>query len=76
MTMFTRNENGKLRFERLDFEIMVADMLEQTPPKDMRDLRWMVKVLVESTQLVAWEYANDNLDDEEWEDVFYPADAF
>ena len=74
--MFSRNENGRLRFERLDFEIMIADMLEQTLPKDMKDLRWMVKVLIESTQLVAWEYANDNFDDEEWEDVFYPADAF
>lgn len=74
--MFSRNENGRLRFERLDFEIMIADMLEQTPPKDTKDLRWMVKVLIESTQLVAWEYANDAFDDEEWEDVFYPADAF
>ena len=37
--MFSRNEKGRLRFERLDYEIMVADMLEQTPPKDMKDLR-------------------------------------
>jgi hypothetical protein len=74
--MFTRNEKGRLRFERLDFELMLHDMLDQTPPKDMKDLQWMVKVLIESTQLVAWEYTNDNFDNEEWEDVFYPADAF
>ena len=72
--MFSRNENGRLRFERLEFERMVADMLEQTPPKDTQDLRWMVKCMVESIQLVAWEYTNDEFEDEEWEDAFYPAD--
>ena len=72
--MFKRNENGKLRFERLDFEVMVADMLEETPPKDIKDLRWMVKCMIESVQLVAWEYTQDEFADEEWEDVFYPAD--
>lgn len=72
--MFKRNENDKLRFERLDFELMIADVLEETPPKDMKDLRWMVKCMIESVQLVAWEYTQDELGDEEWEDVFCPAD--
>jgi hypothetical protein len=76
MTVFKRNETGRLQFDRLEFECMIADLLDQTPPKDMKDLRWMVKVMCDSLQLVAWEYSNDEFDGEEWEDVFYPADAF
>ena len=74
--MFKRTENGRLRFERLEFECIIADMLEQTPPKDMDELRWMIKCIIESTQLVAWEYTGDVFDGEEWEDIFYPADGF
>lgn len=69
--MFKRNENGKLQFERLDFEILIRDMLEQTPPKDTKDLKWMIKCMISSVQLVAWEYANEEFEDEEWEDIAY-----
>lgn len=73
--MFERNENGKLRFNRLDFEIMISDAFENTPPKDINDLKWMVKCMIESIQLCAWEYVqeNDSIEDE-WEDVFAPND--
>ena len=72
--MFKRNENGGLSFMRLDFELMIADILENTPPKNRKDLDWMVKMMVDSVQLVAWEHWNDEFPDEdEWEDVYYPA---
>ena len=73
--MFSRRENGKLRFERLDFEVMIADLIEQCPPKGMGDLRWMIKCMVDAVQIVGWEFANEELE-EEWEDVFFPADGF
>lgn len=69
--MFSRNEKGNLRFERLDFECLIADLLEGEPPKSKKDLEWMTKCLVESVMLVAWEYADDN-GIEDWEDLFCP----
>lgn len=70
--MFERNEKGRLTFNRLDFEIMIGDIFENTPPKDIGDLKWMVEKMVDSIQLCAWEYANENeAIEEEWEDVFY-----
>jgi len=72
--MFERNEKGRLTFNRLDFEIMIGDIFENTPPKDIDDLKWMVEKMIDSIQLCAWEYANENETiEEEWEDVFYPA---
>lgn len=71
--MFYRDEKDKLVFKRLDFELMIADMLENTPPKNRSDLDWMVKKMVDGIQLVAWEYWQDEFpDEEEWEDVYYP----
>ena len=71
--MFYRDEKDKLVFKRLDFELMIADMLENTPPKNRSDLGWMVKKMVDGIQLVAWEYWKDEFhDEEEWEDVYYP----
>lgn len=73
--MFYRNEKGNLGFNRLDFEIFIADVIESIEPNSMKDLEWMVKKMIESTQLVAWEYVNDSDDiEEEWEDVYYPND--
>ena len=73
--MFYRNDKGNLGFNRLDFEIFIADIIESIEPKNMKDLEWMVKQMIESTQLVAWEYVNDSDDiEEEWEDVYYPND--
>lgn len=71
--MFNRNEKGQLVFQTLDFELMIADILENTPPKNRKDLDWMVKKMVDSVQLVAWEYWKDEFPEEdEWEDVYYP----
>ena len=71
--MFYRDKKDKLVFKQLDFELMIADMLENTPPKNRSDLDWMVKQMVDGIQLVAWEYWEDEFpDEEEWEDVYYP----
>lgn len=70
--MFYRNENGNLCFKKLNFEIMIGDIIYDIEPKNMKDLEWMVKKMVESIQLCAWEYVNDSDDiGEEWEDIFY-----
>ena len=72
--MFNRNEKGQLVFQTLDFELMITDILENTPPKNRKDLDWIVKRMVDSVQLVAWEYWKDEFPEEdEWEDVYYPA---
>jgi len=71
--MFYRDEKDKLGFKRLDFEVMIADILENTPPKNRSDLDWMVQKMVDGIQLAAWEYWQDEFpDEEEWEDVYYP----
>lgn len=70
--MFYRNDDGNITFKSLDFEIMVADMLENTPPSGRKDLDWMVKQMIDSIQLVAWEYWRDEFPEEdEWEDLYY-----
>jgi hypothetical protein len=72
--MFNRNEEGRLVFQVLDFELMIADILENTPPKNRKDLDWMVKQMIDSIQLTAGEYWEDEFpDEEEWEDVYYLA---
>ena len=72
--MFTRNEKGNLVFSRLEFEIMIDDIYENTKPKNISDLRWMVESMVDAIQLCAQQYAeNSDSFDDEWEDVFYPA---
>ena len=70
--MFYRDENGGLTFKTLDFEIMIADIIDAIEPKNMKDLEWMVKRMVDSIQLCAWEYTNDSEDiEDEWEDIYY-----
>lgn len=70
--MFSRNENGRLKFNRLDFEIMIGDIIDDIEPKNIDDLNWMVECMVESIQLCAWEYAEESNDiEDEWEDIFY-----
>lgn len=70
--MFYKDEKGSLVFKRLDFEIMIADIIDSIEPKNIKDLEWMIKEMISSTQLCAWEYVNDCDDiEEEWEDVFY-----
>ncbi len=70
--MFYRNEDGRLTFQRLDFEIMIADIIDAVEPKNIKELEWMIKEMIGSTQLCAWEYVNECDDiEEEWEDVFY-----
>lgn len=72
MNIFYRNEKGNLVFNRLDFEVSIADVIDEVEPKNMKDLKWMVKKMIESIQLCAWEYVNDSDDiREEWEDIFY-----
>ena len=68
--MFKINENGRLQFERLDFESYIAELLETAKNKD--DLEWMTKCLVDSVQLVAWEIANHDMELEEWDDLYCP----
>ena len=70
--IFYRNEKNNLIFNRLDFEISIADVIDEVEPKNIKDLEWMVKKMIESIQLCAWEYVNDSDDiKEEWEDIFY-----
>lgn len=70
--MFYRNDDGNITFENLKFEIMVADLLEKTPPSGRKDLDWMVKQMIDSIQLVAGEYWKDEFPEEdEWEDLYY-----
>lgn len=75
--MFYRNENGNLGFNKLDFKIMIADIIDSIEPKNMDDLEWMVRKMVDSVQLCAWEYVNygEEIEDE-WEDVYYSVDMF
>lgn len=71
--MFERKETGKLLFKRLDFEIMIGDIIDDIKPTTKEDLEWMIAKMIDSIQLCAFEYVNDSGDiDEEWEDVFYP----
>ena len=70
--MFYRNEKGNLGFNRLDFEIMIGDIINEVEPKNIDDLIWMVQNMVGAVLLFAWEYVNDSDDiEEEWEDIFY-----
>lgn len=72
--MFKRNEKGRLQFERLDFEVLIADILCEVEDKNEKDLKWMVRCLVDSLQLAAWEHATEDMQLDEWEDLFYPVD--
>lgn len=73
MAFFERNEKGKLRFNRLDFEIMIGDEIEAIQPKTKEDLEWIVSRMIDSIQLCAYEYVEDcDAIDEEWEDVYMP----
>lgn len=75
--MFKRNEKGNLVFDKLEFEILIADIIENAEPKNMDDLKWMVAKMIDATQLVAWEYTQDSEHiEEEWEDIYYSADMF
>lgn len=75
--MFKRNEKGNLVFDKLEFEILIADIIEDAEPKNMNDLKWMVAKMIDATQLVAWEYVQDSEDiEDEWEDIYYSADMF
>lgn len=68
--MFKRTENGRLQFERFDFEAYIAELLEAAKNKD--DLEWMTRCLVDSVQLVAWETATNDMELEEWDDLYCP----
>lgn len=75
--MFKRNEKGNLVFDKLEFEILIADIIEDAEPKNMEDLKWMVAKMIDATQLVAWEYVQDSEDiEDEWEDIYYSDDMF
>lgn len=75
--MFKRNEKGNLVFDKLEFEVLIADIIEDAEPKTMDDLKWMVAKMIDATQLVAWEYVQDSEDiEDEWEDIYYSDDMF
>ena len=70
--MFTRNENGRLIFNWLNFEIMIDDVFEAAAPPDIEELKWMVKNMVNSIQKCASEYVEESeMIEDEWEDIFY-----
>ena len=70
--MFYRNEDDKILFKKLDFEIMIDDIIGAVEPENIEDLEWMVKKMVDAIQLCAWEYVDDADDiEDEWEDIFY-----
>lgn len=70
--MFYRNEKGTLTFNRLDFEIMIGDIIDDSSPENIKDLEWMVKKMVDAVQLCAWEYVQDSdIIEDEWEDIYY-----
>lgn len=70
--MFTRNENGRLIFNWLNFEIMIDDVFEAVAPADIEELEWMVKNMVNSIQKCASEHVEESeMIEDEWEDVFY-----
>ena len=68
--MFTRNENGKLFFNKLEFECYILNIIENAKPKDITELEWMIKNMIMDIQLCAWDYTNENDEiEDEWEDV-------
>ena len=70
--MFTRNENGRLIFNWLNFEIMIDDVFEAVAPADIQELEWMVKNMVNSIQKCSSEYVEESeMIEDEWYDVFF-----
>lgn len=70
--MFTRNENGRLSFQWLPFEVMIDDIFEAAAPADIEELEWMVKKMVDSIQKCASEHVEvSEMIEDEWEDVFF-----
>lgn len=72
--MFTRNEKGNLRFEELDFEILISGFIEEGNPKDMDDLKWMISRMVGTVLLMGWEHCQTHEEFGEWEDTHYPVE--
>lgn len=69
--MFERNKENNLCFKQLEFEIVVHNLLEQTPPKNKKELVFMIRGMIDSIQLVAQEYFCDNFENQdEWEDIY------
>ena len=70
--VFERVKDGNLVFKVLDFEVMIHNLIETTPPKSKADLEFMITQMVDSIQLVAFEHYEDNFDNQdEWEDIYY-----
>lgn len=69
--MFERNKENKLCFKPLEFEVMVHNLLEQTPPKNKKELVFMIRGMIDSIQIVAQEHFYDNFENQgEWEDIY------
>ena len=69
--MFERNKENNLCFKSLEFEVMVHNLLEQTPPKNKKELVFMIKGMIDSIQIVAQEHFYDNFENQdEWEDIY------
>ena len=69
---FERDESNRVVFKALDFEVMMHNLIETTPPKNKKELEFMVQSMVDSIQLVASEHFRDNFDNRnEWEDIYY-----
>lgn len=70
--VFERDKDGRLVFKVLDFEVMMHNLIEDTPPKSKADLEFMIMQIVDTIQMVAFDHYKDNFDNQdEWEDIYY-----
>lgn len=70
--VFERDKDGRLVFKALGFEVMMHNLIEDTPPKSKADLEFMIMQIVDTIQTVAFDHYKDNFDNQdEWEDIYY-----
>jgi hypothetical protein len=68
---FERSEDDRLIFKQLDFQVMVHNLLETTPPKSKKELEFIISGIIDAIQTVAFEHYNDNFPCQyEWEDIY------
>ena len=71
--MFTRNEKGRLVFDRLNFSLMIGEFIEEARPKDIHELEWIIGKMIDEMQLCASDYSEEcDAIEPEWEDICTP----
>lgn len=70
--MFYRTEKGSLGFKRLEFEVLMADIIEGADCKNEEELTWVTSQMCSSLLLAAYEHARDEMGLEDWEDPYAP----